>query len=126
MQNQPPNAGGLFNALMQRAQQGQGQPAPKGPAQGIWSPKPPQSGMPPQGGPPQGPPGPGGPTHPPPPQGPPQGPPAPPMPTPAVMPNPHAKVPPAAERFQNGQNIQQAYANGWQPNPVLLRASLGR
>jgi hypothetical protein len=52
--------------------------------------------------------------------------PAPSTPTPQVMPNPHTKTPPAAERFKNGQQIQQAYANGWQPNPVLLRVMLGR
>jgi hypothetical protein len=90
MQNTTPNSGGLFRQLMQRAQQGQGQPASAEPSS------------------------------------PPTAPSAPSTPLPAVMPNPHTKTPPAMERFRNGQAIQQAYANGWQPNPVLLRAALGR
>lgn len=56
--------------------------------------------------------------------GPPQGPPQP-MP-PSPVPNIPAHVPPQAQRWQNGQAIQQAYANNWEPNPVLLRAELGK
>lgn len=39
-------------------------------------------------------------------------------------PNPPSRVPPAAERWANAQKIQEAYANNWQPNPVLLQAAL--
>lgn len=42
----------------------------------------------------------------------------------AVPPNPHARVPPEAKRFDNAQQIQGAYRGGWTPNPVLLGATL--
>jgi hypothetical protein len=45
---------------------------------------------------------------------------------PAVPPNQHARIPPAVDRFVNAQRIQDAYRNNWQPNPVLLRAELGK
>lgn len=35
-------------------------------------------------------------------------------------------TPPQIERFNNAQQIQSAYANGWSPNPVLLQASLSK
>lgn len=47
----------------------------------------------------------------------------PPEPTPSVPPNPSAKVPQRVQRFNNTQALQDAYRNGWQPNPMLLRAS---
>lgn len=47
-------------------------------------------------------------------------------PLPVTPPNSPAKVPPAGKRFINAQLIQQAYANNWNPNPVLLRAALGK
>lgn len=46
-------------------------------------------------------------------------------PTPTVMPNPTTKIPQKDKRFQNAQQIQDAYRNGWNPNPILLRAQLG-
>jgi hypothetical protein len=45
---------------------------------------------------------------------------------PAVPPNVPAKVPPQAKRWVNAQAIQDAYRGNWTPNPVLLRAQLGR
>ena len=45
---------------------------------------------------------------------------------PVAYPNPDPKIPPAEDRFDNAQQIQDAYRNGWNPNPVLLRAQLGR
>lgn len=49
--------------------------------------------------------------------------PAPPS-VPAVPPNPHPHEGSEADRFKNAQAIQAAYRGGWQPNPVLLQASL--
>ena len=43
----------------------------------------------------------------------------------AVPPNPTTKVPQAAKRFANAQQIEDAYRGDWSPNPVLLRADLG-
>lgn len=109
---QAPKTGGAVGAVMPPqiangmwARLTQQQPQ-QGPVQGAF-PQPPQ-GLPGQAAPPG-----------PPPQ--PQGP-----PSPQATPNPHAQVPPAAQRFANAQKIQEAYANNWQPNPVLLRAMLGR
>src|SRR4026208_83204 len=97
---------GLFDTLMQRQApqqakpQGQGGGMPPGlanglPAQAQGQP-PPLTGLMPQG----------------------QA-----MSQPSVQaPNPHTQVPPAMDRFQNGQMIQQAIGNNWTPNPVLLRA----
>lgn len=45
--------------------------------------------------------------------------------TPTVLPSTPAKVPQQAKRFANAEQIKQAYANGWAPNPILLRAELG-
>jgi hypothetical protein len=45
------------------------------------------------------------------------------QPVPSVLPNPDPKVPSEAKRFNNAQAIQNAYRNGWSPNPVLLQAS---
>lgn len=47
-------------------------------------------------------------------------------PLPATPPNPHQHVPPEAQRFQNAQQIQDAYRGGWNTNPVLLQASLSK
>lgn len=44
---------------------------------------------------------------------------------PVTLPQPSTKVPQEAKRFNNAQAIQEAYRNGWAPNPVLLRAQLG-
>lgn len=44
---------------------------------------------------------------------------------PTVVPSIPAKVPPQATRWANAQKIQDAYANDWSPNPILLRAMLG-
>jgi hypothetical protein len=44
---------------------------------------------------------------------------------PSVLPNPATKVPQQAKRFENAQQIQEAYRNDWNPNPILLRAQLG-
>jgi len=46
------------------------------------------------------------------------------QPMPVVPPNTHNRVPPAAKRFANAQQIMEAYRQGWSPNPVLLQASL--
>lgn len=43
------------------------------------------------------------------------------QPTPTI----HTQVPPQDKRFANAQAIQEAYRNGWSPNPILLRAQLG-
>lgn len=45
---------------------------------------------------------------------------------PSPPPSPPKRVPPAYERWVNAQHIQQAYANGWTPNPTLLRAELSK
>lgn len=45
---------------------------------------------------------------------------------PAIPPNPQSHVPTAAQRFQNAQQIQDAYRGGWTPNPVLLQATLAK
>jgi hypothetical protein len=109
---------GLTQALLQR--QMAPLAIPQVPSQGLWA----------KGVGPQGPGGPPPPAPPPPPQG------APGDFTSSLMntaqvpptqpPNTHTNVPPANKRWENGQQIQRAYANNWQPNPVLLRASLGR
>jgi hypothetical protein len=44
---------------------------------------------------------------------------------PAVPPNAPTKIPQADKRFANAQAIQDAYRNGWAPNPMLLRVQLG-
>lgn len=97
--------------------QGGGAPQgpPPSPAQGMWSQPPPPKAPPPgQGGgmPPQA-----------------QG--MPPMQggggvPPSPPPNPSPRIPPATERWSNAQQMSKAYANNWNPNPVLLRAMLGR
>ncbi len=110
-------------------------PSPSGPPPGGQDgPPPPQGGNMAQG-PSQAPPTP--------PQGPPAGiggspltagmPPNP-NPNPAIMgaggptvpPAKHAHLPPAQQRWANGQQIQGAVANGGQPNPTLLRVMLGQ
>jgi hypothetical protein len=42
---------------------------------------------------------------------------------PSVPPNPDPKMPTEMQRYQHAQQLQQAYRNGWYPNPVLLQAS---
>lgn len=34
-------------------------------------------------------------------------------------------TPPQVTRYSNAQQMMEAYRNGWNPNPLLLRASLG-
>lgn len=113
----------LFSTMLARQPQGPpGASTPPQPGLGMWS-----QSVPPT---PRQQPQPGGP--PPPPGGAPlPGPPAgmPPPPTPATMPqppNPSPSVPPAVKRWDNAQQMSQAYANGWSPNPILLRILLGR
>ena len=50
--------------------------------------------------------------------------PAPTAPTglPAHPPNESAGTPPAWKRYATSLAMQQAYANGWNPNPLLIRA----
>lgn len=48
-----------------------------------------------------------------------------PQPMPSVPPNIPQHMPTQAQRWMNAQQIQNAYANGWTPNPILLRAVLG-
>lgn len=102
--------GGLFDTLLARVG---GAPAPPTLAAGMWakSTPPKQEAPPPQPQPPA--------AAPPPPVGGAAG-------LPVVPPNPQGSLPPAERRWMNGQQIQQAYANNWQPNPVLLRAMLGK
>lgn len=38
-----------------------------------------------------------------------------------VLPTTTPRVPTKTQRYVNAQNIQDAYRNGWQPNPVLLQ-----
>lgn len=40
---------------------------------------------------------------------------------PAPTPNPKSNLPPAWKRYATGLKMQHAYANGWNPNPMLLR-----
>lgn len=55
----------------------------------------------------------------------PQGAPGPPQGgVPQVPPNPMPRVPQQMKRFNNAQQLQDAYRNGWQPNPMLLRAQM--
>ena len=41
---------------------------------------------------------------------------------PTVTPSKPSHVPPAWQRWLVSQKMQQAYANGWQPNPMLIQA----
>jgi len=116
MVNEQGNGGELFNTLLQRSSMAQGSPSFGGMgksipsiANGLWS-RPPQQGAPPQA-PPQGPP-PMVPT--------PMG--AAPIPPASPPPNPQNKVPPAVDRWKTANAMGQAYANNWQPNPMLLQA----
>lgn len=51
----------------------------------------------------------------------------PPAPTglPAHTPNEKANVPPAWQRWLTSLHMQKAYANGWSPNPMLIRVLEG-
>ena len=40
---------------------------------------------------------------------------------PAPAPNAPSRVPPAWDRYVTGLNMQKAYANNWNPNPMLVR-----
>lgn len=40
---------------------------------------------------------------------------------PAIPPNPDTRLPPAWKRYMTGLKMQDAYANDWRPNPILLR-----
>lgn len=101
---------GLYNQLMQRAAQ-QTSPSASG---DVWSKVAAPKG-PPHGGTMSGPP---------------------PMPQPAqpskaaamAAPPPQGAqgAAPAAQRYATGEAVKQAVANGWNPNPVLLRAAIGR
>jgi hypothetical protein len=37
-----------------------------------------------------------------------------------------SRVPPAMQRYLTGMQMQQAYANNWSPNPMLLRVLNGK
>jgi hypothetical protein len=50
--------------------------------------------------------------------------PPPPPSMPVTPPSAPSRVPTQMNRFANAQKIQGAFRNGWQPNPVLLGASL--
>lgn len=45
---------------------------------------------------------------------------------PPVLPTPTSHIPPKAQRWENAQQLQQAYRGDWTPNPVLLRATQGK
>ena len=40
---------------------------------------------------------------------------------PVPTPSQPSRVPPAWQRYLTGMQMQNAYASGWQPNPMLLR-----
>lgn len=40
---------------------------------------------------------------------------------PAPVPSKPARVPPALDRYKTALRMQRAYANGWEPNPILIR-----
>lgn len=40
---------------------------------------------------------------------------------PTAPPAKPARVPPAWQRYSTGLKMQHAYANGWSPNPMLIR-----
>ena len=44
---------------------------------------------------------------------------------PVGAPTDAAKVPPRWDRFQTAQKMSQAYRDGWQPNPLLIRVLEG-
>ena len=45
---------------------------------------------------------------------------------PATPPSNKASLPPAWQRYATGLKMQQAYANNWQPNPIMLRLLEGK
>jgi len=45
---------------------------------------------------------------------------------PAPTPNMSEGIPPAWQRYSTGLKMQNAYANNWQPNPIILRMMRGR
>ena len=45
---------------------------------------------------------------------------------PAPAPNSPSRVPPAWQRYRTGLRMQDAYANGWNPNPIMLRILEGK
>lgn len=128
-----PESRNLFNTLLSRAKQNPNPGAfpPPSMANGLWT-KPPQGGpMPPISQPPttQS-------IQPRPPQGEnPRGPedenpgsfgmisPISGLPT---APPSESKLPPAWKRWDNAQHLEKAYQNDWKPNPMLLRAMMGR
>jgi len=97
---------GLFNQMMQRMAQEQ----PPSASVDVWSKMAAPKGPPP-GGAASGPPPISAPTMPIMPAPPPQG---------------GQGAAPAAQRFVTGEAVKQAVANNWNPNPVLLRAAMGR
>ena len=44
---------------------------------------------------------------------------------PVPPPGETAKVPPAWQRYLTGMKMQNAYANNWTPNPMLIRVAEG-
>ncbi len=45
---------------------------------------------------------------------------------PAPPPAPASHVKPAEDRYRTGMKMQHAYANGWNPNPMLIRVLEGK
>jgi hypothetical protein len=44
---------------------------------------------------------------------------------PTVTPSKPQHLPPAWQRWMVSQKMQQAYRNGWEPNPMLIQAAEG-
>lgn len=40
---------------------------------------------------------------------------------PAPLPNTHSTIPSQMDRFVTAEKMKQAYQNGWNPNPFLVR-----
>lgn len=45
---------------------------------------------------------------------------------PVPPPSEPSRVPPAWQRYLTGLKMQNAYANNWNPNPMLVRATEGK
>lgn len=45
---------------------------------------------------------------------------------PAHTPNEPSKTPPAWQRYLTSLHMQHAFANGWQPNPMIIRLLEGK
>jgi hypothetical protein len=108
----------LLQVLMNRQLQSQNNP-PTNPAFGLWSGSPDPGIKRPQGWTMGGPEPGGNPFEAKPPQGVSGRMATPPPPDRQSLPSPE-------KRWETGQKMQDAYANGWEPNPMLIRAQAGQ